>query len=711
MRLFSTLTLTLLVCVSLSLTLTARANPPDATHHGIEETHIGSFRVVEVGVGDTLYASDGVSKVRRSTDHGANWSNWRTFTSMPQSVWIDSGGLVYLTFADNDTLKRCTADGTCADVLTFHVLAYSWHMAENDSLYCATYCSTEATGDTTGAYLYTSSTGEHWRLINHPHSRHYHFVAAHPWNDTLYTSRGDGTGNQFLEKSGDNGANWTTILSSDCLAQPTSFAFTPTRCIFGSDCGGGSGVNKFYFQDNTDGSWTVADSLSGTQENFVWSMATDPDRVIFAGTVGKSVTDNDVRMYASYDSGTSWVSVRDFHDEVQWDGVSWISQGTDASGYKYYTVNDDDGLGFDTYRFKNKPVWTVGTGGDFADVATALADWRVDDADTLIMLAGTHTIQDDAATAGLTVRGATRDASLYLMKNGAANASGFTVAVAGVTFKDLTFRTLTEITTDGKSMIEVADGGQVTVTRCAFRNCDGNSAPGILIIGAGAGTTTATLTDCIADSCSADTHYGGFLNATDADAIVIDGLVATNNWCVWRGGVVYINDNADDVTIKNSLFVDNRSGDDGAAVYLDGAALPITLKVWHCTFDGNESADIDEGQLQIRQPQCNLVISHCIFANSDSTYALSVAGYPDSVRHCDSWNTGNDNFGWNAPACTDTIHVAPDYNCLNATTDCYRANAPELETCADGSFMGWLRGMQRRGRPVALGIGRRRGRR
>ena len=136
--------------------------------------------------------------------------------------------------------------------------------------------------------------------------------------------------------------------------------------------------------------------------------------------------------------------------------------------------------------------------------------------------------------------------------------------------------------------------------------------------------------------------------------------------------------------IENSLFVDNRCRDRASAVHLDGTITPVTLKVWHCTFDGNESANVDEGQLKMYQVQCNLVVSHCIFTNSDSTYALSTAGYPDSIRYCDAWNTGKDNFNWNSPACTDTIHIDPIFSASG-----YTARAKECRDTADDSYMGW----------------------
>jgi hypothetical protein len=293
----------------------------------------------------------------------------------------------------------------------------------------------------------------------------------------------------------------------------------------------------------------------------------------------------------------------------------------------------------------------------------------------------------------MTVRGATQDASLYLVKNGAADASGFIVGVADVVFKDLTFRTLTEITTDDKAMIEVTDGGQLTLVRCAFRDCDANTAPGILAIGTGGGTTTLTLNDCVADSCSGDKDgdlSAGLLYATELNVLSIDGLIATNNWSNRHGGALNIVSSVGPGMIKNSLFVDNRARDRAGAIYWQAPASAVTCKIWHCTFDGNQTANVDEGQVKLFQVQANLVLSHLIFTNSDSTYALATGGYPDSIRHCNSWNTGEDNFDWNSPTCTDTIHIDPNYSSIETTVaPAYTAKAKGCRDAADGSYMGW----------------------
>ena len=705
--------LTFLVCVSLSLTLVTNAGaagePQTSTYRYLETSKLTQeLDLLEVGNGDTLYGLI-VDDLKRSTDFGASWATVKTFGrgTSNTGLFVDSKGRVYVGRKATGIVHRGLVDGDSlafTDVLTMQCDTGSgtwWNMTEcaAGSLYVGNYAGTV---DEHCAAIYRSSTGAHWTEVYYTpdQNRHIHEVGNDPWNDKVYASIGDTPlATARIISSADHGATWDTVRVGNALCKPISLAFTPTRRIWGSDVGAaGAALDSTNVVEwtNDDSAYTAGLRLTGDLDNYVWSMTQDADRTIFAGTFSGADDHDYGYIYSSRDSGSTWYTVETFPTANMWNGCKWMSDDCDSEGYGYYTIIEPDGLGVDTYRFREAPLWTVGAGGEFADVATALADFRVDAGDTLVMLANggaAHVTEDDAMLANMTVRGATQDASLYLVKNGAADASGFTVGAAGVTFKDLTFRTLTEITTSGKSMIEVTDGGQITVDRCAFRNCDGNTAPGISLVGTGEGTTTATLTDCIADSCSGDTaeaFTAGFFQALDADAVTIDGLVASNCSSAGRGGAVRFTDNVGAVLVKNSLFVDNTSVDDGAALYIDGIVNTNTHKVWHCTFDGNEGTDIDQGQLLIRQVQCNLVVSHCIFTNSGTTYAMGVGGWPDSLRHCNSYNTGEDFMGWNAPVCTDTIHIDPNYSSTETSVaPAWTAKAKGCRDAADGGYMGW----------------------
>lgn len=242
-------------------------------------------------------------------------------------------------------------------------------------------------------------------------------------------------------------------------------------------------------------------------------------------------------------------------------------------------------------------------------------------------------------------------------------------------------------------MLVADDGADITVTRCAFMSLRGTTAPGFNALGDGAAGTTlnVTLTDCRAESCSATGGDGGAICVYGSDTIMIDGLIAVDNYSSADGGAIRASSNTAQTTIKNSLFVNNRAASEGAAVYAKTLNTG-DVKVWHCTFDGNECGTPTNGQLWIGQLTPTNVLSHCIIANGDTTYAVKNAtAYIDSVRHVDSWNNGEDHiFGDAGAAYTDTIHVDPDYNSVaSASARYYAAKAEGCCDAADGSYMGW----------------------
>lgn len=692
-----------LILLLISTVCFAAGVPQTSDYRYLEVSKLADELVrLEIGNGDTLYGTI-EDKVRRSLDFGASWT---TVSNMligegTDGIFVDSKGRVYVGLEDGTVQRGIVTNDTLefSTVLTMGCEGSGafWNMTQDpdDSLYVGQYA-----GEPNDhcAYIYRSSEGKHWTEVYHTAdvNRHVHALGADPWSGNIYAGIGDlPLAKARIIRSNDHGATWDTVRVGNALCKPVSLSFTPTRRIYGSDVSAaGAALDSTNVAEWTDddSAYTAGLRLTGDRDDLVWAMTRDADRTIFAGTVKKTNHDYGY-VYSTRDSGTTWFTVKTFPTLNHWDGLKWFSDDWDSQGYGYYTITEPDGIGVDTYRFREAPLWTVGSGGEFTDIATALADFRVDAGDTLVMLAGTHTIEDDAMLVSMTVRGATQDASLYLMINGAADASGFIVGVAGVEFKDLTFRTLTEITTTGKTMIEVTDGGQPTFTRCAFRDCDANTAPGILATGTGAGTTTVTLNDCIADSCSADTDDGlsaGFMHTVDLDTLSIDGLIATNNWSNRHGGALCIESSDGPGMIKNSLFVNNRARDRAGAIYWQAPATAVTCKIWHSTFDGNETGTVAEGQIRLFQVQANLVLSHLIFSNSDSTYAISTAGWPDSVLHCNSWNTAKNNFGWNSPTCTDTIHINPSYNCTDPIETCYAAKAMECREATDSGYMGWL---------------------
>jgi hypothetical protein len=704
---------TLLVLLLLLIPTLCFASTPYHATNGIWEEQLDSdFAMIEVGNGDTLYAvANGPPRqLKRSLDDGATWTTVKTFTRDNdgfKSLFVDSKGRVYVGLSGTGKVHRGLVSGDTlafTDVLTMQCATGTgswWYMAEADagSLFVGNYAGTT---DEHCAAIYRSSHGAHWSEVYYTEhvNRHIHVVGVDPWSDEVYASIGDlPVTDARIVHSANYGATWDTVRVGDVRCKPVSMAFTPTRRIWGSDVGTVSDTTNMIEWTPDDSAYTAELRLTGDEDNYVWAMASTDQRTLFAGTKGKQATGNDIRMYASWDSGGSWYTVKEFGCDGEWGGVQWISRKADSDGFSYYCVTQDDNSGSNSYRFTGAAVWTIGSGGDFATIAAALADFQVGPGDTLELLAGTHESTADALLEGMTLRGSTQDASLYIIKNGSPSESAITVNVPGVTVQDITFRDLGGyFTTVNKAMLVADDGADITVTRCAFMSLRGNTAPGFFAAGDGAGATTINLTfnDCRAETCKATggiEYSAGAFNIKGCDAVTIDGLVAVGCYASEDGGAVKVNTSVGQIDVKNSLFISNRANDEGAALYVK-ALNTGDVKVWHCTFDGNESGTPTNGQLWVGQLLPTNVLSHCIIANGDSTYAVkNGTAYIDSIRYVSSWNNGEDHiFGAVGATYTDTIHINPSYNCFSFASPCtcYAAKAKECRDLVDGSYMGWL---------------------
>jgi len=128
--------------------------------------------------------------------------------------------------------------------------------------------------------------------------------------------------------------------------------FTSAGRIFGTDCT--TVHDNGFYRTADDATFQECYTFAGTEDNFVWAMATDATGNLIAGTVGggHGADANDVRLYGSGDGGRHWYTLKNFADNDDWVGVMWLSQRADDQGYSYYTVTEDDGSGVDTYRFK-----------------------------------------------------------------------------------------------------------------------------------------------------------------------------------------------------------------------------------------------------------------------------------------------------------------------------------------------------------------------
>jgi len=208
----------------------------------------------------------------------------------------------------------------------------------------------------TCAYVYKSiDGGDTWETVYACSSRHVHFVSVDPYTGRLYASIGDGPGRYRLIASDDGGASWNILYEEDCLAQPISIAFTPTHRILGSDCGGWT-RNRVYATAD-DHTFETRLLLAGEHDSYVWDMSTNSDGYIFAGTKAKLPEGSVVCLYASYDGGTNWCTLKDFGLLPEWSGVNDISR-FDSAGWAYYTVSTAPAQ-FHAFRFRDEQVSSV----------------------------------------------------------------------------------------------------------------------------------------------------------------------------------------------------------------------------------------------------------------------------------------------------------------------------------------------------------------
>jgi len=226
-----------------------------------------------------------------------------------------------------------------------------WKMGEDSSgaLYVGEY---GGAWTDTCAYIYKSTDdGVHWSEVYSSHCRHVHFVHVDPYSDSVYASLGDGAGRQQLLRSDDAGGTWVVLRDHDCLAQPTSSAFLPGGRIFGSDCGG-STLNRMYTTAD-DSLFVTRFLLEGQNDAFVWDMSSNAQGYLYAGTLSKLPEGSLVALYASYDAGLTWCTVREFGVVPTWRGVTSISK-FDSEGWAYCAHFLADGTR-ECFRFRHEP--------------------------------------------------------------------------------------------------------------------------------------------------------------------------------------------------------------------------------------------------------------------------------------------------------------------------------------------------------------------
>jgi len=370
LRLFSTLILTLLVlwlCVG-----TALGDTPACASIDFEESMLAAaMQRVEPSVDGSVLWGVNSKYAYRSVDYGATWTWEKVFgrgTADFIGLFVDSNDNLFISRAGMGVLVKAVWDAegdtlACTDVLTYDCASCPtsdcsgfWNMAEDSSgnLYGGEY--NGAIGVDTCAVVWKSEDGgDNWTRMKWAQgSRHVHLCAVNPASDDLYVSVGDATAQNDLFKSTDAGTTFASIRTSDCWSQPISMAFTSAGRVFGSDCGALGGHTNGIYRTHDDATFQECITLSGAEDNFVWAMATDASDNLVCGTVGNGHGNdsNDVRIYGSADGGMTWCTLKNLADNDDWDGVIYISQRADDQGYSYYTCTEDDGSGFDTYRFR-----------------------------------------------------------------------------------------------------------------------------------------------------------------------------------------------------------------------------------------------------------------------------------------------------------------------------------------------------------------------
>ncbi len=353
----------------------------DCEWHDIEEELVSiPARVVEVGPDDSVYAYYAYG-IWRSEDLGTNWSLLKQFpdTVSCAGIYVARSGTVFVGISRVGRLFRGEpgAPWIWSQPLEFHCNSCvdpghnskMWKMGEDSSgaLYVGEYGG--AWSDTC-AYIYRSTDdGLHWSEVYSSHCRHVHFVRVDPFSDFVYASIGDGPGRQQLVRSDDGGQTWAVIRDEDCLAQPTSCAFPPDWRVFGSDCGG-STLNTICTTAD-DSLFVTRLVLEGQNDAFVWEMSSDPQGYLYAGTVSKLPGGSTVALYASYDAGVTWCTVRDFGVVPRWRGVTSMS-AFDSEGWAYCAHSLADGS-YECFRFRHVPGTGIGQEGDPRRVLLSVA--------------------------------------------------------------------------------------------------------------------------------------------------------------------------------------------------------------------------------------------------------------------------------------------------------------------------------------------------
>lgn len=563
-----------------------------------------------------------------------------------------------------------------------------------DTLFVGEYCGDDP--DTCATIWRSDDAGDTWTEKFDMDTRHVHGVWWDGLIDSVYATIGDYPDSCLIIGSPDRGENWTVLWRQTTGENgPLSFSARPGIRFWGADAGSGPTDNRV-FCTTDDSAFADTLTLSSAREGYVIAMAQDAEGVIYAGTTKKGATGTDsIAIYYRMPwDDSSWYKYDLGTQTTEWRGVASMTE-FDASGYAYFGYYDS-GDASAIYKFTRSPTYTVGTGGDFATIAAAVASGVVAPGDTLLLLAGTHEAgMDQALPHDVTIRGATTDRTLYTIKNGGTEGDVFDVDSTAV-FADLTVRVIG--TAIGESFFDgTAATTDVTFDNVAFQGVESTDHPSIFYsAGNGHGVT---FEDCRMESCNTSDELVQSILA--ARFIVRNCEIADNisdeDCQVMLGACAAAHDT---VLVSYSLFADNRSEDAGC-LQMYGNTDASRQTVSHCTFDNNEcdpgGTNYTDGQLSIPSADANVDVRHCVFTGADSTYAVSsiaTAG-ADSILHCVAYGNLRNSFAKSLDTGGvggDTLAQDPIYNMTGTyATGWYQAKASLVRDKANdyADYMGW----------------------
>jgi hypothetical protein len=315
----------------------------------------------------------------------------------------------------------------------------------------------------------------------------------------------------------------------------------------------------------------------------------------------------------------------------------------------------------------------VGTGGDYATAATALADTlNVGAGDTLSFLAGTHTVTGAQPFTNMVWESASGNRADVTLNSTTADLSAISPR-GNFTLRNVTATATTPFDGSGASYIYVTaalSATAVTVDNVLFSGVTNSAGTACIVWDSGNVADCAfTMTGCEMSECAGKTGTTsstyGLVNVADVDA-TIDGCVfskATGNSTGMAA--VYINlVSLGYGRVSGCLFYNIDASRSSSGI---GAALrirnepdgPDSSWVRHCTFYDCDVATTGAGAIRLGGTSPAWVgASHNIFVDSN-TPAVSRAGATIGVwRYNDVWNCTND-IGVKASSATDTLRVDP----------------------------------------------------